>query len=156
MKVYLIRHGDAASAETDSARPLSAQGRQEARRIGRFFSRTQPAIQTVWHSDKARARETAEILIEHSGLAAAAEEMQGLRPDDDVAPVAGKLQGAEENLCIVSHLPFVGLLASLLLGGDARATRWAFETCGALCLERDGAGRWWVVWFVVPAMLGEG
>ncbi|MFQ5692779.1 MAG: histidine phosphatase family protein, partial [Nitrospinota bacterium] len=37
MRLYLIRHGEAASAEADAKRPLTPKGREQAERVARFL-----------------------------------------------------------------------------------------------------------------------
>jgi phosphohistidine phosphatase len=55
-----------------------------------------------------------------------------------------------ENIMLVGHLPHLGKLASLLLCGDENAGLISFRMGGALCLERDGAGKWSVQWMIIP------
>ena len=153
MKLYLVRHGQALESIDDSARPLSAEGRAEAERLASFVRAHGLKVGEMWHSDKTRARETAEILVSNGGLAASASEKRGLSPNDPVNPVLDELAALDHDVCIVGHLPYVSTLASALLTGtDAAAI--SFATCGMLSLVREGSGRWWMDWFVRPSMLG--
>ncbi len=153
MKLYLVRHGQALDSIEDSARRLSAEGRAEAERLADFVRGQGLRVGEIWHSDKARARETAEILVSSGRLASGASEKRGLSPNDPVGPVVDELAALDRDVCIVGHLPYVSTLASALLTGtDAAAI--SFATCGMLSLVREGSGRWWVDWFVRPSLLG--
>lgn len=151
MKVYVVRHGEAMNANTDSERPLSPYGREEIQRIGEFMRSRAVAVDTVWHSTKLRARQTAEILQEAVG--GTLHERTGLAPNDPADAIAVELEHyPETDLCIVSHLPFVSNLASELVAGSTAAA-WNFSTGAVLCLQREATGRWWADWFISPAML---
>lgn len=151
MKVYLVRHGEAMNADNDSVRPLSEYGRDEIRRVAEFMKSKSVAVETIWHSNKLRARQTAEILQDAVG--GTLEERRGLAPNDEADEIAAELDHhPETDLCIVSHLPFVSNLASELVAGSTAAA-WNFSTGAVLCLEREATGRWWTGWFISPEML---
>ena len=151
MKLYVVRHGDAANAASDSERPLSSYGQSEVRRVAQFMESKSVAVPTIWHSTKRRARETAEILS--TAIGGRLEERTGLSPNDAADVVAVELQNYRDaDLCIVSHLPFVSNLASELVAGSPAAA-WNFSTGAVVCLEREATGRWWADWFISPAML---
>lgn len=151
MKVYLVRHGDALDAAENPDRPLSDAGRADIERLTAYLKTQALRVEATMHSTKLRARETAEML--HSALKGSLEEHAGIGPNDDPVTVAADLRtGPEEDLCFVSHLPFVSQLASELLAGN-QSVAFNFETGGILCLERESTGRWWVNWFLSPAVL---
>ncbi len=153
MNLYITRHGDADNAARDSERPLSELGRSEARRIAAFLGSIGVSVPAVWHSEKLRAKQTAEILARVVG--GDLEERPGLTPNADAEALAAELRHWQAgDLYIVSHLPLVSILASNLVSGDASAA-WAFETCGTACLEREATGRWWIKWFLTPSTLPE-
>ncbi len=153
MKVYVVRHGDAADAAVDGERPLSDFGRSQIERISDFLRSKSIRVDSVWHSTKLRARQTAEML--HEAIGGELSERKGLSPNDSAVETAGELRHwPEEDVCIVSHLPFVSLLASELLAGSPVAA-WNFGTAAVLCLEREPTGRWWANWFISPDMLSE-
>ena len=62
MNLYLIRHGEAKHESDDSARPLSAQGREEIARLATHLVRSGVRIAEIQHSPKLRAAQTAAIL----------------------------------------------------------------------------------------------
>ena len=153
MNLFLVRHGEAENATPDSSRPLSPRGRAEAERLAAHARRLGLKCHRIWQSGKLRAQQTAEILSAQSGMSAELEVHAGLAPDDPVAPIAEKVSWMDEDVCIVGHMPFMSDLASRLVAGSADASRWDFETCSMLHLERDDSGLWSVRWFVAPEML---
>ncbi len=148
MRVYIVRHGEAAAANTDSARPLSEAGRAEVRRLAEFTSRAGIRVGAVWHSPKVRARETAQILHATGGLGGRLMEHEGLLPEDDVAEVAAELEAVEDDVCVVGHLPHVATLASTLILGPGAPPFLRFSTATMACLEREGRGAWRLLWHV--------
>jgi phosphohistidine phosphatase len=66
--------------------------------------------------------------------------MAGLNPNDDPAPVAETLEVDRRPIIIVSHLPFLNRLASLLLVGDPERLQFQFSDAGAVILARVSGG----------------
>lgn len=152
MNLYLVRHGQAVDGGDDAARTLSPEGENEAAVLAGFIARCGIDAEEVWHSEKTRARQTAEILARDGLRTEALSEKRGLAPNDPVEPIVDILSGLDEDLCIVSHLPFVSTLASVLLA-KSDLVAWSFGTCSMLGLVREGSGRWWVNWFVNPSLI---
>lgn len=153
MRLYLVQHGKALSKDIDPDRPLSTEGRGETDRAAELLERLGLAVDTVWHSGKTRAAQTAEILAAAIKISQPAIQRQGLSPNDDVVPVADELNAADGNIMVVGHLPFLPKLASLLLCGDELASVVAFRNSGVVCLGRGEDGRWQVEWAVTPQVL---
>ena len=92
--IVLMRHGDAMSEEEDPSRPLSTAGREHVEAVGDRLAAIVAGLDEIRHSGKARARETAEILAARAGVAPdRVRKVAGLRPNDDVDPVAEILLG---------------------------------------------------------------
>lgn len=153
MHLYLIRHAHADDGDDDAARPLSAKGRAQIRRLGGLL-RDARAIEAAefWHSPLVRSRETAERLARRLGTVAPLREVSGLKPDDDPTLLARKLGDARRPVAVVGHEPHLGLLATLLVGGDAARPLFKLKKCAALRLDRHGGG-WGVRWLVAPELL---
>ena len=152
MRIYIVRHGQAGAAASDSVRTLSAEGRAEVAKLGVFIARAGIRVDAVWHSPKIRARETAQLLVETGKLGGALEERAGLLPEDDPADVASELEVTNEDVCVVGHMPHVSYLVSLLVAGSAGPLI-RFETAAMVCLEREALGAWRIVWHVSPTIL---
>ena len=140
-RVLLVRHGEATSTINNSERPLTIAGRQHAECVASWLERSGHNIEEVLHSKKLRARQTAKIFGCRFGVHAAhVREMAGLNPNDDPAPVAETLEVDRRSIIIVSHLPFLNCLASLLLVGDPERLQFQFSDAGAVILARVSGG----------------
>ena len=63
MKLYFLRHAHALDGIDDAARPLSDQGRDDARKLAKFLKQTGIEFDAAHTSPLVRARETAEIIL---------------------------------------------------------------------------------------------
>lgn len=119
MDIYLIQHAESIPEKEDPARPLSDEGKVTMEKVAALAARLKIKSDFIFHSEKLRAQQTAEILARHLGLTDKLRERQGLGPLDPVEPVAHwlKEQAAKglAGLAIVGHLPFLDRLASLLI-----------------------------------------
>jgi phosphohistidine phosphatase len=149
VKLVLVQHGEALPKDEDPDRPLTDRGRQDVSALSTFLSQAEELPALVLHSGKARARQSAEVL----SVGSAPQVRDGLAPNDDTAAFAGELAAWREDAMVVGHQPFLGKLASRLLTGNETAVALAFEPASAVCLERDGEGRWRVAWMVRPELL---
>ncbi|MEJ7569490.1 MAG: histidine phosphatase family protein [Gaiellaceae bacterium] len=113
MRLFLVRHAEAASGQPDELRPLTAAGREQARALGERLASASPAI--VLSSPLLRARETAAAIARATGAE--------LRVDERLAPGATLLtlleaaDGLGEPLVAVGHQPDCGEIAAELTGG---------------------------------------
>jgi phosphohistidine phosphatase len=141
MKLYLVRHGDALAEREDPSRSLSSTGQSEIERLAKWLADAHVSLSEIRHSTKNRAAQTTRIIAEALAPQPKTREVQGLAPNDDFRRVAEDLVHEEGDLMLVGHLPFVGLLGSLLLKGSPDAARVSFPTGGMLVLERTD-DRW--------------
>jgi len=162
MKLFLVRHGHAASDPDDTQRRLSTRGTESTRRVAAFL-RTSGAlagVQAIWHSPLVRARQTAELLRRELGLKAPVLETAGLRPDDDPVTVADRLDRLDQIVMIVGHEPHLAALATLLVHGAQSPVGFVVKKSSILALETTGArhrksGRlcWCVCWHLSPELM---
>jgi len=157
MELYLVRHGDALPDAMDPERPLSPQGAIEADQMARRLKFHLKGLDTIWHSDKLRARQTAESFARELEISGSCSEQKGLGPNDPLEPILAKiseefLTRKKKKLMMVGHLPLLGELASVFLAGTADRELITFPTAGVLCLESGGYGSWRVGWMVTPAI----
>jgi phosphohistidine phosphatase len=153
MKLYLIQHGEAASEQVDPRRPLTAQGREDVRRVAALLkaARVKPAL--IYHSEKLRAKQTAEIIASALAAPELIRERKGLLPQDALNDLAQEISRSANDLMIVGHLPFLSKLATFLLLGKEEGNLVAFQQGGVVCLKRAEEQRWQVAWMVVPEIL---
>lgn len=147
MFLYLMQHGEALAEEHAPSRPLSLNGKQQVRSVARQAYRAEVGLRAIYHSDKLRSRQSAEILGHELGLEV--QERAGLAPKDEVAPVAEWLNGESEDLALIGHLPFLDRLTGLLVVGDATKSLVAFRF-GVMVRLQKGASSWKIDWILRP------
>ncbi len=155
MRVYLVQHGESKSEEEDPERRLTDEGVRNVQKVARFLRPLGVELETIWHSDKDRAQQTAEIL---AGAVSASQGMlkrNDLAPKDPVASVKQVIEQSAGDLMIVGHLPFLAKLAALLVADSEEAEIVAFKFGCVVCLERTQDRPWKLGWMIVPAILGS-
>lgn len=155
MLLLLIQHGEATDKLVDPDRPLTDEGRRAVAAVAKAVCQSTPNVFQVWHSDKKRAEETAQIVGEILAPEGRISKEEGLRPNDPVRPMVKRLAKEDEDTAIVGHLPFLSRLAGLLFVEDERAAPIAFQKGGIVALERDAMKAWHVCWIVVPGLIRE-
>jgi phosphohistidine phosphatase len=153
MRIYLVQHGEAEPQDVDPDRHLTAKGARDVRKVAAFLEPLGLRLGVIWHSGKARAAQTADILGGAVAAAGGIVEREGLAPNDPVGPVRKALESATEDLMIVGHLPFLSRLASALLVDSEEAQVVAFQNGGVVCVERGGDGACSLRWMVTPELL---
>ena len=152
MNLYLVQHAEAVSKEEDPQRPLSATGTADIKKIAEFAAEhCHIAADSVFHSGKLRARQTADLLATALGLKAASR-ADGLEPLADPLIWAARLQESTEDMMLVGHLPHMGRLAAALLCGDPEAGTAHFQMGGIVALKRQD-NKWSLQWMIVPAIM---
>lgn len=154
MRCYLVRHGEAKGGVEDAARPLSGRGREEVTRMARHVVAAGIRIAEIHHSDKLRARQTAEILAEHLSPARGIHEAKGLAPMDDPDTARALIEAAREPVMLVGHLPHLSRLASALVLGDSEREILQFKAGAIACLDRV-EGRFLLQWLLIPDLAGK-
>jgi phosphohistidine phosphatase len=154
MHLYLVQHGRSKSGEVDTERHLTERGRADVEKVAALIKSFKLHIDSIWHSGKARAAETADILTAAVGSPVILQR-PGLAPNDPVDPVRKELIKISGELLIVGHMPFLGKLASALVAGEESKEIMAFQQGGIVCLgcgteDRD---QWRVEWMIVPDLL---
>ena len=129
MRLYLVRHAEAAAGEPDDLRPLTATGRRQARELGARLAAEGAAGAAVITSPLLRARETGEEIARALGTEP--------RPDERLAPgaTASSVREAVDEhgdaVVAVGHQPDCGRIAAELTGGPEPR----FPTAGTVVIE---------------------
>jgi len=129
MRIYLVRHADAASGNPDSARRLTPEGREQARRVGERLAAEDPRPEAVLHSPLVRARETADLIAAPLGIEPEADER--LAPGATAAGVRASVAGRGAAVVVVGHQPDCGEVAAELTGGPEPS----FPPAGVFVIE---------------------
>lgn len=161
MRLFLLRHAEAAPGIPDAERALTKHGRaQIARLVGAFDFSCLADVRSIEHSGLVRARQTAEDLAKLANLRLPLVVRPGLRPADDPRLVARDVVTGRESRLLVGHNPHLARLAGMLLGGGSTEVPLVLKKCGFLALERAEVadkempfGRWRLLWLVSPGRL---
>jgi phosphohistidine phosphatase len=153
--LYLVQHGEAKPEAEDPERPLTDQGVETVRRMASWAAQVGLRVDQIGHSGKRRAEQTAALLAERLSPAKGVIVVEGLKPNDDVRPVAEALQAEHGPVMLVGHLPFLSRLASLLVAGNPEGGVIRFQQGGIVCLVQE-EGKWIVNWVMPPELLEGG
>lgn len=154
MHLYLVQHGEAWSKEHDPERSLSEGGTEAVNDVNDFLEKNcRIEVDTICHSGKRRALETAEILSNSVAAENGLKEIEGLAPMDDPSIWEKKLKDMHRDIMLVGHLPHLSKLAGLLLTGDASRQPVLFHNGGIVCLFRDADHQWMIDWIIIPEIL---
>ena len=155
MKLYLMRHGDALSSQQDPERGLSERGKDNIVKIAKHVQQQKITFEHIYHSEKKRAKQTAEIMAEIISPEIKINVLQDITPTDDPILVFDEINSWDEDTLVTSHLPFIPNLISLLTGQDAFLTSISFETGTIVCLEKQSGTRWKINWTTSPSEIGD-
>jgi phosphohistidine phosphatase len=153
MAIYLVQHGAAKAETEDPQRSLTDEGRQTVERIGEHLAQCGVALDRIEHSDKLRARQTAEILAAKLHPAHGTVQVSGMAPNDDVEPTRVRLNQETGTVMVVGHLPHLCRLVSRLFALPADHVLVRFQLGGVVKLERDASGHWVLCWMFTPELL---
>lgn len=150
MELYLVQHGESKSKDEDPERPLTNQGREKVGQVARKTAEAGIKVSRILHSDKLRAKQTAEIFAQHLSPTSGIEEVEGLAPLDDPEKAESLVESAEGALMLVGHLPHLSRLASTLILGEPEKEIIKFRMGGVVCLVCVEEG--WRVSFALTPM----
>ena len=101
MRLFVVRHAEAAPGDPDELRPLTDAGRAAARALGDRLA--EHGLDAVLSSPLLRARETAEAIARPAGLVAEPDER--LAPGADAEAVREAVAGRGDTVVTVGHQP---------------------------------------------------
>lgn len=151
IRYYLVRHGEAKPELEDPTKPLSDLGRLEVIRVARYAASVGIEVGEIRHSNRLRARQTAEILAEYLLPRLGIRETEGLSPGAEPEPVRGQLEEATEPLMLVGHLPHLSRLISALVLGNSETEIIRPETGTMICLVKTDRG-FRLLWVLTPEL----
>ena len=137
MQLLIMCHGEAGWHTLDQERELTEAGRLGVAEVAARIAESPWRPNLIWSSPYVRARQTAAIVSEI--LNCPVEEKMFITPDDDPGECLDALiEHHESPLLIVSHMPLVGGLATLLV--DAHRRGIPFMTSQAVMLDMPVVG----------------
>jgi phosphohistidine phosphatase SixA len=114
VRLFLVRHAEAAPGDLDDLRPLTPAGRDAARALGARLAEEEP--EAVLSSPLLRARETAAAIADAAGLEAVPDER--LAPGATADDVRGAAAGRGETVVAVGHQPDCSEIVLALTGSS--------------------------------------
>jgi len=148
MQLLIIRHAIAEDREVfagtgqdDALRPLTDRGRRRMRLAARGLRTVVRRIDLLASSPLVRARQTADIVAQATGLSDQVEEISGLAPESSVDTLISGLARfrGREHLLLVGHEPLLSQTVSFLLTGKKNQELGIELKKGGLCrIEVDG------------------
>lgn len=148
MKLYLVRHGEALTEESDPR--LSPEGREAVEKVAEYLAGRKITVDRIECSMKRRALETAETIARAVGASHKVVQREGLKPNDDIAVIMEDLRGSKGDRMLVGHMPYMAKLAAALLAGSWPGQQVEFRTATAVCLTGDGKSGWELEWKIDP------
>jgi len=156
MKLYLVQHGEAKTKDQDPDRSLTDKGTKDSEKTACFASeQAHVSVETVFHSNKTRSKETAEIMAAYLFPPKGMIQKEDLSPNDNPKIWADILSQGQEDIMVVGHLPHLSKLASLLLTKSDEKVPIGFKNSGIVCLQKDDNSNWLLSWLMTPEILGE-
>ncbi|MGA2496542.1 MAG: phosphohistidine phosphatase SixA [Tepidisphaeraceae bacterium] len=150
MKLYLVRHAEAADKAADPNRPLTPAGVRETELLRQLLLRFDLKLDAIWHSPKARSAQTAGILLPCTACKRGLVQRKNIKPMSKTEHVIPELLQARGDLMIVGHLPHLAELAARLLKWTKAARRIDWGKPSVLVLEKTKGTRWTLLWMAGP------
>jgi phosphohistidine phosphatase len=116
MQLYLVRHAEAAQGEPDELRPLTANGRDQARRVGESLREAGVAPGVVLTSPLLRARETGVLIAREVGADVRVHDALAPGATAEIVQRAVLEAGAGDVVVAVGHQPDCSRIATALTG----------------------------------------
>jgi phosphohistidine phosphatase len=116
VRLFLVRHAEAAPGDPDDLRPLTTAGREHARTLGATLASERPEV--VLTSPLLRARETGAAIAEASGIAAETDER--LAPGATADGLRAAATGRGDTIVAVGHQPDCSAIVFALTGEEVR------------------------------------
>lgn len=141
MKIYLVHHVDALSAEQDPQRHISPKGRDQADRLGSRLQALGAAPTRILHSDKQWTIDTAERIAAKLGASdKTAKTAYPINTSDPIAPFMAEIAANNGDIMMCGHVDYLLRSASHLVCGDESRKVFEFKPGNgtALCLEGNG------------------
>jgi len=159
MNLYILRHGKAGhpSGQDDATRALTAEGRREIRKIGRWMRKEKIRFDTIATSPLVRARETAEIVARALAQKDRLEVWDELGPggDPDTICYHAVQEGKDAAVLLVGHEPDLsGLIGRIITGGGRASLALTKGGCAkirSLMYEKRPSGE--LQWLLTPSQM---
>ena len=139
MKLYLMQHALAYTAEENQERPLNQVGIDQAKATAKGIKRLGLSFDLIIASPKRRAHQTAALIAEavrfpYSDILTT-EAVLGERPPQELLELLQK-EPADSHILVIGHMPHLAKLASDLMQGG----HLLIENAGLTCFDLSQSG----------------
>ena len=149
MKVYLVHHADALSAEQDPQRHISPKGREQSDRIGTRLRALGASPLRILHSEKQWTIDTAQRIAARLGLEdRAARAAYPINTGDPLAPFLDEIASAGGDVMMCGHVDYLLRAASKLVCGDETRKVVEFKPGNGTLVCLEGQDERWAVTFM--------
>jgi phosphohistidine phosphatase len=149
MKVYLVHHVDALSAEQDPQRHISPRGREQADRLGARLRALGAAPVRILHSDKQWTIDTAQRIAAKLGIEErTVKAAYPINTGDPVAPFMAEIAAASGDIMMCGHVDYLLRSASQLVCSDEKRKVVEFKPGNGTIACLEGQVDEWVITFV--------
>lgn len=163
MRLFLIRHAEAAPGIPDAGRLLTDNGKAQMAKMARCIDwACVDGVKTIEHSGLVRARQTAELLVSEVPLRKPLAIRVAIRPSDDPRLFALEVASSRDDRLVVGHNPHLSRLAGLLLGRGQLEVPLVLKKAAFLALERARSpskesplGQWRLLWLIPQGRLAS-
>jgi len=155
-RLYVMQHAEAKPKDIDPERGLTPEGIAHIKKTGNFIAQSSINISEIWHSDKKRAADTAQVLSEYQQQLENTQSVEGLHAKDDPKELEKKLKNVpnDKTICLIGHLPHLANLTALLLKTKSNPVN--FKNAGLISLVYSEENEHWLLdGYVSPDMLKE-
>ncbi len=147
-RLYFAQHGIAVNKTDDPERPLSKDGINQTRAVAKQLHALEMPVSNIFHSDKLRARQTAEIFSSVLNVTKTSE-IKNLSPNDDISLIKPDL--SISNALYIGHLPHMEKLVSSLVTSDENASIIKFQNSAVICLGKND-GLYQILSYITPSL----
>jgi phosphohistidine phosphatase len=149
MKVYLVHHVDALSAEQDPQRHISPKGKTQADRLGTRLRAMNASPVRILHSDKQWTIDTAIRIAAKLGAEdKTAKADYPINTDDPIAPFMAQIAATRGDIMMCGHVDYLLRAASRLVCGNEQCKVVEFKPGNGTIACIEGEGSEWVITFV--------
>jgi phosphohistidine phosphatase len=149
MKLYLMRHGEAAQTSQSSEQVLTPGGRACIENLAKQLQGKNLYLAQVFHSGKLRAQQTAEIICHELCPDVTPRILDKIKPDDNPVAILPVINSWNEDSLITSHLPFIPNLVTLLTTTNSHLNSINYEPGTFICLKKNN-NVWEIKWVEAP------
>jgi len=132
--LYFVQHGLSHGSDIDKSRPLTEEGSQQAINIAKHLHTHHIKINSIYHSGKLRAQQTAKLFAQALAVDTVAK-LNGMDPKDDADSFIAQLN--EDCIMYVGHLPHLDKVVSRLLTGDSKKSPVQFQNATVACVQKQ-------------------